>query len=576
MTSNYSEEFDVVVVGTGAAGLTAAVAAALRGLSVLVVEKTQYYGGTTAFSGGVVWVPANPFFKRLNLNWYLPGVGLADSVEKGRAYLQATVGDRVPADRRDAFVEAGPAMMTELTERAGLRWRHWPFPDYYSEAPGGISVGRSVEPDIFDGRKLGPELAQLRPPSPAFAIKGVVMTAKEGIGMSFGIAGPRGPVSAACVAGRWLRARLTPWKPLANGRALIAQLRLAMKRLDVPLWLNASLVELSTEDGGGQRPRVDGVRVRRDGQVVSVRARRGVILATGGFARSQELREKYLPQPTSAEWTLVPEEGQEGDVIELGLSVGAKLDLMDSAWGFPTVMLPNRAGDVVPYMALYERIKPGVIIVNSQGERYFDEGMPYEQSWHVMYEKYSPEAQTVPSWMIFDQRAQNRFTFFKAPPRLPFPRRWFRNGDMIKEPTLERLAERTGLPRERLLATVHRFNEMARNGKDEDFGKGETAFARFFGDPKSANPNLHPIEQGPFYATRVYPGDLSTKGGLLTDRHARVLREDDTVIEGLYAAGNCSASVMGDTYPGGGGTIAPAMVFGYVAAGHCAALEDRR
>lgn len=562
-----AQTHDVIVVGSGAAGLSAALSAALEGLSVLVIEQGRRFGGTTAVSGGVVWIPNSHYVQRLNLNYYLAKVGLADTMEKARAYLESTVGDRVPVERREAFLVNGPAMLREYHDRTRwMRFEHWPFPDYYAEALGGSSHGRALQPCTVDGGLLGDELRSLRKRAPAFDVWGLVVTPMDGFGLASGWKALRGPVSVLKVTARTAHARLTRTRVLAGGQALVTRLRLSLRELGVPMLLQTSLESLISEADEQGRPRVVGVIAIRGAETQVLRARRGVVLAAGGFARSQEMRERYLPHPTSSAWTAVPRLGQGGDGINAGIAVGAAIDLMDRTWGFQTVLLPYREGEEPqPYMALFERAKPGVIVVNSAGERYADESMPYEDFWNRMYEVRTDEAETVPSWMVFDQRARNNYPMFGVAPLLPFPRHWLRDGYMYKARSLRELAALTGLPGAALAATVRRYNRFAQDGHDDDFGRGDTAFARFLGDPRSPHPSLHPIGKAPFYAVRMYPGDLGTKGGLVVDEHSRVLHEDGSAIEGLYAAGNCSSSVMGEIYPGPGGTIGPAMVGGYIA-----------
>lgn len=562
-----TKTYDVVVVGTGAAALSAALSAALEGLSVIVIEKCKRFGGTTAVSGGVAWIPNSHVVERLNLNYYLTRVGLADTMEKARAYLQATVGDRVPVERREAFLVNGPKMLREYHDRTRwVRFEHWPFPDYYSEALGGSSHGRALQPCTVDGGHLGNELPALRRLAPAFDVWGLVVTPMDGFGMVSGWTALRGPLSVGRVLARTARARITRTSLLAGGQALVARLRLSLKDLGVPMMLQTDMDSLITEPDGSGRKRVVGVNTVHDGERHELHARRAVVLGSGGFARSQEMREKYLPHPTSAAWTVVPRQGQDGDGINAGMAVGAAIDLTERTWGFQTVLLPYHDGEEAqPHMALYERAKPGVIIVNSVGSRYADESMPYEEFWNRMYEVRSDEVETVPSWMIFDQRVRNNYPMFGAPPVLPFPKHWIRDGHILKARTLAELAQKSGLPADALVSTVARYNGFAEAGHDDDFGRGDTAFARFLGDPRSPHPSLHAIGKAPFYAVKLYPGDLGTKGGLVVDEHFQVIHEDGKAIEGLYAAGNCSASVMGETYPGPGGTIGPALVGGYIA-----------
>jgi 3-oxosteroid 1-dehydrogenase len=555
-------EFDVVVVGSGAGGLTAALAAALRGLSTVVLEKTPFYGGATAISGGGVWIPANCVLAR---------AGIGDTLEQARAYMDATVGDRVSAERRAAYLEQGPRMIDEFERRA--RWIRWTYmrgyPDYYPELSGGFPGGRSIEPALIDADSLGDDLALMRPPIAAMGYKGLIITSSDFHDLNMVTRTWAGRRAAVRVGVRTLRARVTKRRQLTAGRALVARLRLALRDEQVPLWLSTPLTGLMTSDGGGD-PRVVGVRAQRDGREVVVRARRGVVLAAGGFSRSQEMRDRYHPKPSSVEWTMSPE-GQTGDAIEAGLRVGAALDLMDRVWGQPSTMLPVEGASAVrPQHLLAERSSPSTLVVNSAGRRYQNEAVPYPDFVDAMYAHDRPDARTIPSWMVFDQRAKDRYLVLRTLPRASFPREWMDGGYVLKADSLEQLAPLMDVDPNALVETVGRYNGFARNGRDEDFGKGDSAYDRYYGDPTLPNPCLHPIDKAPFYAIRVYPTDTSTKGGLLVDEHSRVLREDGSPIRGLYASGNTSASVMGGTYPGPGATIGPAMVLSYSAVQHMA------
>jgi 3-oxosteroid 1-dehydrogenase len=562
-------EYDVIVVGTGAAGLTAAVTASLRGLSVLVLEKTDKFGGTTAYSGGEIWIPANHIVEQADMGWVLPKIGLADSVEKAKIYLMQLVGPTVKPERIDAYLHNGPQMIRELEDKIGLKWLHHPLPDYYSELVGGISYGRTIEPAPFDGAKLGAELADLRSASPAFDVPLGAMTSMEGINLSFGLGDKRGPKALRAIIARAIKAKFTGAKPLACGRSLLAQLRLAIKQRGAPLWLSTPVTALITESQGSDQ-RVVGVEAARNGEKVVLRARRGVVLAMGGFAGSQKMRDKYLPKPTDAEWSLAPRDGQDGDGLTLAEQVGAELRNTEKAWGFPTAVLPDRHGKLQPMMALYERMKPGTIVVNNKGMRYVDECKTYEDTWKAMYAQDAKDASTIPSYLIFDGRVKKKYAMFFSPPIVPFPKHWMQPGLIRKANSLAELAALIDIPPANLEASVARFNEMALKGKDEDFGRGRTAFGRYFGDATFDNPNLGPLKDAPFYAVPIWPGDLGTKGGVSINEYAEALRADGSVIPGLFACGNTSASVMGDTYPGAGGTIGPAMTLGYIAANRMA------
>jgi 3-oxosteroid 1-dehydrogenase len=313
---------------------------------------------------------------------------------------------------------------------------------------------------------------------------------------------------------------------------------------------------LVIEDG-----RVTGVEITRDGQPAVVRARRGVLLATGGFEKNEEMRQRYQRAPIGTEWT-VGSAGNTGDGIVAGQAAGGELELMDDAWWGPSIPLPSG-----PVFCLAERSLPGCIFVNGNGERFVNEAAPYVDAVHVMYDKHTEANPHIPCWMIADQRYRNRYVFTGIPPRKPLPRRWLKSGAVVKADSLAELASQIGVPADGLTKTVDKFNEFARAGKDGDFGRGDSAYDRYYGDPNcKPNPNLAPLTQPPYYAIKIVPGDLGTKGGLRTDERARVLRADGTTIDGLYAAGNTSALVMGRSYAGPGATIGPAMTFGYLAA----------
>jgi 3-oxosteroid 1-dehydrogenase len=291
-----------------------------------------------------------------------------------------------------------------------------------------------------------------------------------------------------------------------------------------------------------------------------------VVLASGGFEHNQELREKYLPHPSDAGWSTGAASNTGGGHLA-GIAVGADVALMDDAWWGPTIPLPHG-----PWFCLAERNLPGSIIVNGAGKRFMNEALPYVEATHAIYEGEATGVPHVPAWMVIDQRYRNRYLFAGLGPRQPFPGRWYKNGTVKRAATLRDLAEEIGVPAEALEQTVERFNGFARSGVDEDFHRGESAYDRYYSDPTvKPNCSLHRIDQAPFYAVKIVPGDLGTKGGIVTDEHARALRPDGSVIPGLYAAGNTSAAVMGNTYPGPGGTIGPALVFGYLAAHDIAA-----
>ncbi|GAA2343094.1 3-oxosteroid 1-dehydrogenase [Saccharopolyspora halophila] len=538
--------FDVVVVGSGAAGMTAALTAADRGLSVVVIEKDRYYGGSTARSGGGVWVPDNELLRKANAG---------DSAELAATYLENLVGEQVSAERRRALLDNGPEMLSLVLRRTPMELKWIPgYSDYYPELPGGLAGGRTLEPKPFDGRLLGSELANLQPPYLKAPV-GMTVTAAEYKWMNLIARHPRGLITAARVAVRRMISLARKRPLLALGQALVAGLRAGLQRADVPVWLSTSLLELETSGD-----RVTGVLVERRGAEVRVRARRGVILAAGGFERNERMRKQYQREPISTEWTVGAQENT-GDAIEAGQRLGAALDLMDDAWWGPSIPLTGG-----PYFCLSERTLPGCVMVNAAGKRFVNEATPYVDAVHAMYAGNETGVSHIPCWLIADQRYRNRYTFAGLPPRQRFPGRWYKAGVVRSADTLEELAEAIEVPAGDLVQTVRRFNGFAHRGTDEDFRRGDSAYDHYYGDPRLQNPSLAPLEVAPFHAVKIVPGDLGTKGGLRTDPRSRVLRADGSPIDGLYAAGNASGAVMGNTYAGAGATIGPAMVFGYLAA----------
>lgn len=540
-------EFDLVIAGSGAAGMTAALTAARHGLSTVVIEKTGRFGGSTARSGGGIWVPRNSVLNR---------AGVRDSREQAAEYLAHVAGDQVAAARQAAVLEHGPAMLDLVRSACPVDFAWIPnYADYYPEAPGGLASGRTIEPVPFDGRVLGADLDTLNPPYlPAPA--GVSITAADYRWLSLGTRHPRALWTTAKVAARTARTKLLHQRTLSLGQALAAGLRGGLATVGIPLWLDTPLTGLVIEDDV-----VTGVRATRDGEPITITARRGVLIATGGFERNAAMRAQYQRQPVGTDWT-VGSPGNTGDGIALGQTAGAALDLMDDAWWGPSIPLTGG-----PYFCLAERSLPGCIMVNAAGQRFVNEAAPYVDAVHAMYEGHTDDKPHIPAWLITDQRYRNNYVFAGLPPRKSLPRRWYAAGTVFRADSLTGVADLAGIAGAGLAETVQRFNGFARAGQDQDFGRGDSAYDRYYGDPRRRpNPNLAPLDQPPYYAIKVVPGDLGTKGGLRTDERARVLRQDGTPITGLYAAGNASAAVMGRSYAGAGATIGPAMTFGYLAA----------
>ncbi len=544
-----NEECDVVVVGAGGAGMAAALAAANHGLDTVLIEKSPYFGGSTARSGGGVWIPGNRALRDA-------GQVDANDADESRRYLDAIVGDVVPKERRDTFLERGPEVIDFLLEKTPVRFAWVPgYSDYLPEQPGGRPMGRTVEPVPMDGRILGDELERLHPPYTK-APANLIVTQADYRKISLGLRTLRGPLTMLRVLFNRMMSSFRGRRMYAMGNALSISLRKGLIDAGVPVHYDTALTGLIVEGG-----RVVGVRAERDGSEVSIRARHGVILGSGGFEKNETLREKYLPAPTDAAWSTAAASNT-GAGIEAGVAIGAAVDLMDDAWWGPTIPLPSG-----PWFCLAERNLPGSIIVNAAGRRFMNEALPYVEATHAIYEGEATGVSHVPAWMIIDQRYRNRYLFAGLSPRQPVPGRWYKFGTVRRADTLRGLATKIGVPTDALMETVVRFNRFATTGVDEDFHRGESAYDRYYADPRvKPNPSLHTIDRGPFYAVKIVPGDLGTKGGIVTDEHARALRPDGSVIEGLYAAGNVSSAVMGHTYAGPGATIGPAMTFGYLAA----------
>lgn len=546
---------DVVVVGSGSAALTTALAAVDAGRDVLVLESTDLVGGSSAMSGGGAWIPDNPVMK---------AAGVDDSYQQARQYLDLCVGDVGPAsspERRHAFLTEGPAMVAFL-QRLGFRYVHARgYPDYYPERPGGSAIGRCIEGEVFDLKRLGPVWSK--------KIRGYIPMAGHTyqfaqINVSFRTL--KGFLTAAQVIGLQTIGRaLVGQKPAGMGNSLIGQLlELALDR-GVTVWTSSPMVELVTVGDA-----VVGVVVTHEGRTMRIGARHGVMLAAGGFAHNDEMRQKYQEHPITTTWTS-SNPGDLGVPVQAGMAVGAATALMEDSWWGPSVLNPDGSAGFL----LAERSLPHGFVVGKDGKRFMNESESYVDAGHHQYER-NRTVPAIPAYLVIDSRHRRWYPFGFNLPGIT-PRKALESGFFTKADTLEELAGKLGIDAAGLHETASRFARFAQTGRDEDFHRGDSAYDRFYSDPRvRPNPNLGAVSKPPFYAVRVYPGDLGTKGGLLTDEHARVLREDGSVIEGLYAAGNTSASVMGHTYPGPGATIGPAMTFGYVGGRHAAAKSPTR
>lgn len=517
----------VIVVGSGAAGSAAALSAAVAGAEVVVLEGADLLGGTTTYSGGVSWLPGSAT---------AVAAGIADTAEEARTYLRSLALGDVDTGLVDAFLDDAAAVATWLEEHSELRWLLLDYPDYHPERPGGLTTGRSLEPaptavplDLVARLRLAPTL-----PAP----------------VAYGEIADR-RIDAAEIARREAAGIL------AAGRGLVGVLLAAVERLGGTVRTGCRVVALQTADDG----RVVGARTA-DGEDLEG----AVVLATGGFERDPDLVRRFLRMPE-----IVPAGSPtaRGDAIRLALDVGAELGNMSEAWWCPTAVLDEELyeGEPVHRLLLTERIRPRSLIVDRSGRRYVDESRNYNDLGRAMHD-FDPGTFSFPratSWLLFDHAYRRRWHLGPLRRDAPDPS-WLHRGD-----SLEELAEHIGVEVSVLPRTVARFNELARLGQDLDFGRGSSAYERALGDPTADNPTLGPLDEPPFYAVRVRPGAIGTKGGPRTDADGRVRARGGGVVAGLFAVGNAAANPFGLLYPGAGGTIGPMLVFG-VRAGRAAAV----
>jgi 3-oxosteroid 1-dehydrogenase len=550
-----NEEFDFIVAGSGGGSMCAGLVLRNAGKSVLILEKMAQVGGSTARAGGVMWVPANRFMAR---------DGVADSIEQATAYLDATCGTSLDApgtspERRATYLSEINPMIDFLVEE-GIpfdRNRYWP--DYYDERPGGVEAGRTVSAAMFDVNELGPWKDKLHDnnisiPARFDHLFKITLFKRSWLGR----------VLMFRTGLRIALAKVTGKKWVIGGTALQGRMLQAALAKGINIRLEAPVTELIIEDGVAR-----GVVTQRDGKPWRIGARLGILLNTGGFAHNQEMRDRYIPN-TRAEWSHAAP-GDTGDMHRELMRIGAAMGQMDEMVG-GQMTVPPGAG---PKAIQQQLGKPHAFLVDQSGVRYMNEGGSYMLFCQNMLARHR-EVPAIPSWMIFDSQYLADYMLANTMPGTTKPRSWLDEGYMRKGATIEELARACGMPPETLRGTTDRFNGFARNGVDEDFGRGKRAYDRFLGDyTYRPCPALGPVDKGPFYAIPVVPGDVGTYGGAVTDCDARVLREDGSVILGLYATGTTTASVMGRVYPGAGSSIGPAFLWGYVAAKHALLNEAK-
>jgi 3-oxosteroid 1-dehydrogenase len=556
MTTQWDRSVDLLIAGSGGGGMVAGLAALDCGLEPLIVEKQALVGGSTGLSGGIVWLPNNPLMR---------ADGIADSHEDGLAYLDDVVGDIGAASspaRREMFLSAGYEMINFLIRKGVRLIRCAGWSDYYPNHKGGNESGRAVEGIPFDAAELGSWHDKVQPP--LAKNYGYVVLTNELRSVQYFNRSPRAFAVATKVFARTAAARARRSQILTNGSSLIAQMLKVLIDLggsQPPLWTNSAMQDLIVEDG-----RVVGARVSRDGVALNVEARKGVLLAAGGFGHNKEMRRRYSgDQPNEGQWSIA-NAGDTGEVLETAMRLGAKTDLLDEAWWLPSVFIAN--GGAVAASLGSGRQRPGAIYVDSTGRRFCNESNSYVEVGKAMYAN-----KAVPCWMIFDDGYVRRYVTSANPLKRGqrLHAELIENGAVKRGGTIADLARQIDLPADELMRTIERFNRFAAKGLDPDFGRGQSAYNDCLGDPGyRPNAAIGPLDRAPYYATRVLPADVGTCGGVITNEHAQVLDQHDRVIDGLYATGNTTATVMGRTYPGAGASIASSMVFGYVAARHAA------
>jgi 3-oxosteroid 1-dehydrogenase len=553
--AQWDQTVDVLVVGSGAGAMTAALAAATRHADTLVIEKGDLWGGTSATSGGGIWVPNSHLAQ---------AAGAQDSPEEAFTYVRSLAAPNVPDSLIRAYISTAPEMLAWLETASPVRYLSIPYTDYHAELPGGKMGFRAHLPAPLDGRGLGDDILTIRPVHPSANLFGRInWNLAEMQPLLMRTPGWTGVL--ANILWRYYsdipqRLRSRTDRYLTSGNALVGGLKMALNQHNVPVKLNTRLVELVTENG-----RVVGAVVDEAGRTKRIQARRGIILGAGGFERNKTLRKQHLGLDEPRNSGSQP--NNTGDALQAAMALGAATRNLDHAWWAPVISVP---GEERARPSFVERALPGCIIVNQAGKRYMNEAASYHIVGHEMVQKNLPGAGTDPSYVVFDSKFRDKYPMGPVLPSIPD---WLLPDGarqiLAKSKTIEGLAGQINVRGSVLRRTIEAFSENAARGEDPDFHRGAAPYDNFYGDPRvTPNPNLAPIDKPPFYALPIYGGDIGTSGGLVTDENARVLDGDDKPIAGLYAIGNTAASAMGGSYPGAGVTIGPAMAFGYAAARH--------
>ena len=559
MQAHGEREVDLLVAGAGPAGMTAALIASLEGLDVLLCEKSEQVGGTGATAAGTLWIPGNHQSKQ---------AGFDDSAVQAERYLDALIGSDGHRDLRKAFLQTGPTAIDYLAARTEVQFvpcgKH---PDYRGNLPGAAVYGRAIVPTPFDGRLLGADFARVRPPIAEYMLLGGMMVGKDDIPPLIGrFKSVKNFIYTAKLVLRYLvdRLRFARGTRLMMGNALVARLYYSLKKRDVPILFGAALTELISEPQG-----VVGARLRQGDQDIVVKARKGVVLATGGFGHNKDFRQRFMPQPTPGHSLACAT--NVGDGVALGLKLGAHTAPAKGRGGLwtPVSITHRRDGSqgLYPHLSL-DRPKPGLLAVNSTGRRFVNEACSYHDFVEAMFERHKVEP-TIPAWLICNGAFIEKHGLGDIHPGTRDVGAFERSGYIVTGATLEALAHKINVPAAALAETVARHDGFAETGIDVDFAKGEIELNRFNGDPTHGpNPCIGALGAPPFHAIAVWPAEIAVSTGLATDADACVLDAGGRPIAGLYACGNDMASVMGGAYPGPGTTLGPAAVFAYRAVMH--------
>lgn len=552
--------YDVVVIGSGGGAFLAAIRAASKGARVIMLEKSNKMGGTSAKSGGGIWIPNNKKSKKQ---------GIHDSFQDAFNYMRAVIPkDQVDDDTIKNYIDNAPKMLEFLESNTLINYNPIDgYADYYPGTIGWKNGGRTMSPSYINGKLLGDMMYKIvESPSASKALGIFSMNIADGIKIL--AATPGWQKTMLEIVFKYLtdfkgRFKGKRDRQLAQGNALIGGLYLASQKFNVDLKLESPVTDLLTENN-----RVIGVKAIINSEKKIINAKKGVIIASGGFENNDELRKKYLPSPTSALWSAGVKTNT-GDLLKMGQKIGAATDLLHEAWWAPIVKTPNG-----PTVLFSEKSKPGLIIVDKNGRRFMNESITYNSYGDCFYNAVENGHDCFPAFVIFDKNYRKNYVFAGMPQSSLSPD-WLnisffkKGGTLKKDKSLEKLANRLGIDYEGLSQTIDKMNLFAENGKDSDFDRGGDEHDKMYGDIRvQPNPCLGKFGKSPFYGTEIYPGDIGTKGGFRINNYGQVLNESGSSISGLYATGNCTASIMGDKYPGAGCTLGPALVIGYIAGQH--------